>query len=110
MFVVDSADMDSMGAARDELHALLEKPSLRGTPLLVLGNKNDLPGALPSQHLIARLDLQVSVASAADCMCTPVLLRLHRATPVQGVGASAHVRTCVHACIVRWVCNAHAAA
>eukprot|EP00955_Chlamydomonas_euryale_P067870 359953-Chlamydomonas_euryale.AAC.7 len=59
VFVVDSADMDAMEAARAELHSLLEKPSLRGTPLLLLGNKNDLPGALTSQQLITRLDLKV---------------------------------------------------
>lgn len=59
VFVVDSADMDSLGPAQDELHALLEKPSLRGTPLLVLGNKNDLSGALTSQQLITQLNLKV---------------------------------------------------
>jgi ADP-ribosylation factor-like protein 8 len=47
--------------ARAELHSLLEKPSLRGTPLLVLGNKNDLPGAFTSQQLITRLELKVGV-------------------------------------------------
>lgn len=41
-----------------ELHALLERPSLDGIPLLVLGNKNDLPGALSTQQLIERLGLQ----------------------------------------------------
>ena len=46
-------------ASRTELHALLEKPSLRGTPLLVLGNKSDLAGALGTQQLIDRLGLKV---------------------------------------------------
>mmetsp|Transcript_15146 Transcript_15146/g.44664 ORF Transcript_15146/g.44664 Transcript_15146/m.44664 type:complete len:184 (-) Transcript_15146:602-1153(-) len=75
VFVVDSADMDAMEAARAELHSLLEKPSLRGTPLLLLGNKNDLPGALTSQQLITRLDLkdikerEVCVYSIS-CKCT----------------------------------------
>ena len=46
MFVVDSADLDGLEAARAELHELLARPSLAGTPLLVLGNKNDLPEAL----------------------------------------------------------------
>jgi len=30
--------------AKSELHELLSKPTLAGIPLLVLGNKNDLPG------------------------------------------------------------------
>jgi ADP-ribosylation factor-like protein 8 len=38
---------------------LLDKPSLRGIPLLVLGNKNDLPGALTTPQLIDQLGLQV---------------------------------------------------
>lgn len=42
-----------------ELHALLTKPSLDGIPLLVLGNKNDLPGALGTQQLIEKMQLQV---------------------------------------------------
>jgi len=41
------------------LHELLQKPSLAKTPLLVLGNKNDLPGALSTTELIERLDLKV---------------------------------------------------
>jgi hypothetical protein len=45
--------------AAKELLALLAKPSLDGIPLLVLGNKNDLPGALGTQQLIQQLELQV---------------------------------------------------
>lgn len=53
-------------AARSELHSLLDKPSLRGTPLLVLGNKNDKPGALQAKELIERLDLKVGFSPATD--------------------------------------------
>ncbi|KAL4421713.1 hypothetical protein ABPG77_002329, partial [Micractinium sp. CCAP 211/92] len=60
VFVVDSADLDSLEAAKEELHALLAKPSLAGIPLLVLGNKNDLPEALSANELISRLDLQAA--------------------------------------------------
>lgn len=58
VFVVDSADQDTLEVAKMELQELLEKPSLSGIPLLVLGNKNDLPGALGSSELKERLDLQ----------------------------------------------------
>lgn len=47
-----------------ELHALLAKPSLDGIPLLVLGNKNDLPGAADTHALIDKLQLQVRRARA----------------------------------------------
>lgn len=58
VFVVDSADLDSLDAAKEELQGLLAKPSLAGIPLLVLGNKNDLPEALSANELIARLGLK----------------------------------------------------
>mmetsp|Transcript_35667 Transcript_35667/g.91041 ORF Transcript_35667/g.91041 Transcript_35667/m.91041 type:complete len:191 (-) Transcript_35667:13-585(-) len=58
VFVVDAADMDNLDAAKNELRELTTKPSLRGIPLLVLGNKNDLPGALPPTELAQRLGLQ----------------------------------------------------
>ncbi len=59
VYVVDAADHDGLDSGRQELHELLQKPSLAKTPLLVLGNKNDLPGALSTTELIERLDLKV---------------------------------------------------
>lgn len=59
VYVVDSADLDSVDTAKKELHELLGKPSLAGIPLLVLGNKNDLPEALSTDQLINRMELQV---------------------------------------------------
>jgi ADP-ribosylation factor-like protein 8 len=58
VFVVDAADLDSLETARQELHDLMSKQSLTGIPLLVLGNKNDLPEALTANELISRLDLR----------------------------------------------------
>jgi len=46
-------------ASRTELVALLDKPSLSGIPLLVLGNKNDMPGAATTQQLIDQMGLKV---------------------------------------------------
>ena len=51
--------MDALEQARKELHALLTKPSLVGIPLLVLGNKDDLPQSLTTNELIDRLELKV---------------------------------------------------
>ena len=51
--------MDGLEQARKELHALLAKPSLVGIPLLVLGNKDDLPQSLTTNELIDRLELKV---------------------------------------------------
>jgi ADP-ribosylation factor-like protein 8 len=57
VFVADAADGASLDAARAELHDLLSRPSLEGTPLLVLANKNDLPGAASAADVADRLDL-----------------------------------------------------
>ncbi len=59
VYVVDSADHDTFEQARQELHDLLAKPSLARIPLLVLGNKNDLPDALSTNQIIEHLDLKV---------------------------------------------------
>jgi ADP-ribosylation factor-like protein 8 len=54
-FVLDSADHSKIPAARTELHTLLDKPQLASIPVLVLGNKNDLPGALTVEQVIDQL-------------------------------------------------------
>ncbi|XP_021943645.1 ADP-ribosylation factor-like protein 8 [Folsomia candida] len=59
VFMVDSADHEKIEAARNELHNLLEKPQLVGIPVLVLGNKRDLPGALDENGLIQRMNLDI---------------------------------------------------
>ena len=74
VFVVDSADMDALEQARKELHALLTKPSLVGIPLLVLGNKDDLPQSLTTNELIDRLELKVcSIASGCSRKATSLV-------------------------------------
>jgi ADP-ribosylation factor-like protein 8 len=55
VFVLDSVDTEKYEAAKTELHHLLSKPQLQGIPLLVLGNKNDLPGALTVDQIIETL-------------------------------------------------------
>lgn len=54
-YMVDAADQDKLEASRNELHNLLDKPQLAGIPVLVLGNKKDLPNALDEKGLIERM-------------------------------------------------------
>lgn len=54
-YMVDAADSDKIEASRNELHNLLDKPQLAGIPVLVLGNKRDLPHALDENGLIERM-------------------------------------------------------
>ena len=53
--MVDAANSETLGAAKTELHNLLDKPQLQGIPVLVLGNKRDLSNALDEKKLIEEL-------------------------------------------------------
>uniref|UniRef100_A0A7S3E9S2 Uncharacterized protein n=2 Tax=Rhodosorus marinus TaxID=101924 RepID=A0A7S3E9S2_9RHOD len=55
VYVVDAADSEKFELSRSELHDLLSKPSLAGIPLLLLGNKNDLPAAVNSEKELAEI-------------------------------------------------------
>jgi len=52
---VDSADHERLAESKEELFELLERPVLSGIPLLVLGNKNDLPEAITVEKLIEEM-------------------------------------------------------
>lgn len=67
VFVVDAADREAMPIASEELHSLLSKPSLGGIPLLVLGNKSDLPGKMSVDELIEALDLKKVAHREISC-------------------------------------------
>ncbi len=58
VYVVDGQDLSCMEESRKKLHELLEWPSLDGIPVLILGNKNDLEGALTEEELIEELALR----------------------------------------------------
>lgn len=66
-YIVDAADRDAVPVAAEELHALLEKPALKGIPLLVLGNKSDLPGKLSVDDLIDAMDLKAFKGRETSC-------------------------------------------
>jgi ADP-ribosylation factor-like protein 8 len=53
--MVDASDHEKIEGARNELHNLLDKPQLQNIPVLVLGNKRDLPNSLDEKELIEQL-------------------------------------------------------
>lgn len=57
VFMVDAADHEKLEIAKNELFSLLDKPPMARIPVLVLGNKRDLPGALDENQLIDQLSL-----------------------------------------------------
>jgi ADP-ribosylation factor-like protein 8 len=67
VYIVDATDKAALPVAKDELHMLLEKPSLEGIPLLVLGNKNDLENHLSVDELIEELDLKSITKREVSC-------------------------------------------
>lgn len=66
-YIVDAADKKALPIAKEELHALLEKPVLDGIPLLVLGNKSDLPEKLTVDELIDALNLKAVSHREVSC-------------------------------------------
>ncbi|KAF2152635.1 P-loop containing nucleoside triphosphate hydrolase protein, partial [Myriangium duriaei CBS 260.36] len=68
VFVVDSANQgDNEPGAKRELHNLMEAPRTEQIPLLVLGNKSDLPNHRSVDTLIEMLDLQSITGREVSC-------------------------------------------
>lgn len=66
-YIVDAADQPALPVATEELHDLLNKPSLEGIPLLVLGNKSDLPNKLSVDEIIEEMDLKSITRREVSC-------------------------------------------
>ena len=66
-FIIDSADKEALPVAKEELHILMEKPAMEGIPLLVLGNKSDLPDHLTVDELIDALNLKAVTHREVSC-------------------------------------------
>lgn len=64
---MDAADKAALPAATEELHDLMTKPTLDGIPLLVLGNKSDLPIKLSVDELIAAMNLKSITHREVSC-------------------------------------------
>lgn len=57
IFVVDSSDLERISEARNELFSVLESPEMEKVPVVVVGNKQDLPRALKVNELAQKLSL-----------------------------------------------------
>lgn len=58
VFVVDSNDRERMQDAQEHLHREMREPLLAGVKVLVLANKQDVPGALRPEEVAAALRLR----------------------------------------------------
>ena len=57
IFVVDSADKARLDTAKEELHKLLGEDELTDAKVLVLANKQDLPGAATTSEVASKMGL-----------------------------------------------------
>ncbi|KAG1704110.1 ADP-ribosylation factor protein [Phytophthora megakarya] len=57
IYVVDSADIDRLNIAKQELHAMLEEEELKDSILLVFANKQDQKGALNAAQISEAMGL-----------------------------------------------------
>mmetsp|Transcript_14869 Transcript_14869/g.44618 ORF Transcript_14869/g.44618 Transcript_14869/m.44618 type:complete len:207 (-) Transcript_14869:24-644(-) len=57
IFVVDSSDRERIEEAHEELLKMLAREEMRDAVLLVLANKQDLPGAMTTSELTTKLGL-----------------------------------------------------
>ena len=58
VYVVDAVDRDRLPEARQELNAMLAEEDLQDVPILILGNKIDLPWAASEEELVMALGLR----------------------------------------------------
>ena len=55
--MVDSSDRDRISEANEELQKMLKEDELRDAVVLVLGNKQDLPGAMSVSEMTDKLGM-----------------------------------------------------
>ena len=71
VYVLDSADLSKVEMAKTELYTLVGKEGTQGIPLLIVGNKNDVSGAMTLDDIKEKMDVasiagrEVHVVSAS---------------------------------------------
>jgi small GTP-binding protein len=57
IFVVDSSDVVRMAEVKEELFGIIDSEEFAGVPVVVLANKQDLPGAMKASQMVKELGL-----------------------------------------------------
>lgn len=70
VFVVDSADQERLNEAQRELERTLRNDELRGRPLILLANKQDVDGALNVTEMKDRFNMR-KICQERDCFVQP---------------------------------------
>ena len=66
IYVVDCCDTERFTESSQELKEILQSYELRNTPVLILANKQDLPGSANSTEIFQAFDLQ-NILGERDC-------------------------------------------
>jgi ADP-ribosylation factor-like protein 8 len=67
VYVVDGSDQAKLSSSKTEFYSLIEKPILKSIPILLLGNKMDLEGALSAEELIEHFGLRSLTGREVAC-------------------------------------------
>jgi signal recognition particle receptor subunit beta len=82
VFVVDATDVERIDEAKDILHATTRNNKFPPTvPVLVLANKQDVPGAMSATRLMRRLEL-TSLTKRFHIMVRVSSILVHNRTPL----------------------------
>ena len=57
VFLIDSNDQERISEAQEELQKLLREHSLKGLPLLLFCNKQDLPHSMTVNEIVSKLNM-----------------------------------------------------
>lgn len=60
VYVIDASDMLRLPESQQELGSLLENEQIANCPILILGNKTDLPDAASEEELLAIFQLKTT--------------------------------------------------
>eukprot|EP00906_Rhabdomonas_costata_P030493 RCo043097 len=71
VFLVDAADPSRFGEAKQELDALLMQDELLKVPFIILGNKIDIPTAVPEESLKDALGLRQLTTGKKETQAPP---------------------------------------
>ena len=85
IYVIDSADQEAVTASEQQLDSLINDDNLNGIPILVIANKQDLPGALSGEDIISKLKLQDISDRKIRVFCTSAKLKTHVSDIIQWI-------------------------
>ena len=85
LYVIDSSDQEAVAASEAQLTGLINNENISHIPILVIANKQDLPEALKSEDIMARLNLQAVSDRTIKLFCTSAKLKTHVSDIIQWI-------------------------